>query len=116
MYDVSKESDKDVLRAWLKHLQEELLFTKKENIQLRKQRIEDEELCKKLAEELLLIKKRIFDSKQEKKTNRARNQKKRRKGKIPHNQSENKKIEQEECVFRCNWPPIPAVTGHAFRP
>ena len=67
MYDVSKENDKDVLRAWAKHLQEELLFAKKENIQLRKQRIEDEELCKKLAEELLLMKKRIFDSKQEKK-------------------------------------------------
>ena len=97
MYDVSKENDKDVLRAWAKHLQEELLFSKKENIQLRKQRIEDEELCKKLAEELLLMKKRIFDSKQEKKANRARNQKKkRRKGKIPHNQSENKKIEEHE--------------------
>ena len=34
MYDVSKENDKDVLRAWAKHLQEELLFSKKENIQL----------------------------------------------------------------------------------
>ena len=84
MYDVSKENDKNVLRAWAKHLQEELLFSKKENIQLRKQRIEDEELCKKLAEELLLMKKRIFDSKQEKKENKARNQKKkRRKGNLP---------------------------------
>ena len=97
MYDVSKENDKDVLRAWAKHLQEELLFSKKENIQLRKQRIEDEELCKKLAEELLLMKKQIFDSKQEKKENKARNQKKkRRKGNLPHNQSKNKKVEDEE--------------------
>ena len=52
--------------------------------------------AKKLAEELLIIKKRIFDSKQEKKANKARNQKKRRKGKIPHNQSENKKFDQQE--------------------
>ena len=49
-----------------------------------------------MAEELLLIKKRIFDSRQEKKANKVRNQKKRRKGNLPHNQSKNKKLEDEE--------------------
>ena len=96
MYDVSKENDKDVLRAWARHLQEELLFTKKENIQLKKEKIKDEQLCKELAQELLLMKKRIFDSKQEKKANKARNHKKKRKGNLPHNQSKNKKLEDEE--------------------
>ena len=96
MYDTSRENDKDFLREGMRHLQEKILILQKENTQLRKQKIEDEELCKKLAEELLIIKKRIFDSKQEKKANKARNQKKRRKGKIPHNQSENKKFDQHE--------------------
>ena len=108
MYDTSKENDKDFLREGMRHLQEKIIILQKEITQLKKQKIEDEELCKKLAEELLIIKKRIFDSKQEKKANRARNQKKRRKGKIPHNQSENEKWSKMNSIltrrlWTTNW-------------
>ena len=57
MYDTSKENDKDFLREGMRYLQEKVLVLQKENTQLRKQKIEDEELFKKLAEELLLMKK-----------------------------------------------------------
>lgn len=96
MFDFSKENDKDVLRAWLEYLQEQALLFEKELIQVRLEKEIEEEICKKLTEELLLIKKRIFDSKQEKKANKARNQKKKKKGNLPHNKSKNKKIEEEE--------------------
>ena len=96
MFDFSKESDKDVLRAWLEHMQEKNISLEKKLVQLRLEREREEEICKKLAEELLLIKKRIFDSKQEKKANKARNHKKKKKGNLPHNKPKNKRIEMEE--------------------
>jgi transposase len=96
MYDASKENDKDFLREAFRVAQEKILLLQKENSQLRKEKALDDELCKKLAEEFFLIKKRVFDSKQEKKANKARNQKKRKKGKLPHNQSTNLPIEDLE--------------------
>ena len=96
MIDASKENDKDVLKAWVKHLQLKNLFLEKELVQAKIKNEKDEELCRKLAEELLIIKKRIFDSKQEKKANKARNHKKKRKGNLPHNQSKNKNLEDSE--------------------
>ena len=96
MYDVSKETDKDFLREGMRYLQEEVILLQKKIAQLVQQKIKDEEICKRLAEELLLIKKRIFDSKQEKRANKARNQKKKRKIKLPHNQSKNSSIEEKE--------------------
>ena len=100
MYNVSKENDKDVLREFARHLQEKNLFMAKRIAELEKQKIQDEELCKKLSEELFLIKKRIFDSKQEKKANKIRNKKKKRNKKITHNQSDNKKIDDEEIELK----------------
>lgn len=88
MYDASKETDKDVLRALNKHLQEELLLAKKALAQAHAEKIKDEEICKKLAEELFNLKKRVFDSKQEKKANKPRNHKKRKENR-PHNKSSN---------------------------
>ena len=91
-----KETDKDVLREQNQFLQEEVLFLRKELLLSKLKAEKDEEISKKLAEELFLIKKRIYDSKQEKKANKTRNQKKRKKGKLPHNQSQNIPIEDQE--------------------
>ncbi|MGB0454670.1 MAG: IS66 family transposase [Bacteriovoracaceae bacterium] len=96
MYDASKETDKDVLREQNRYLQEKILFLEKQVQQKLLEKKKDEELCEKLAEELFLIKKRIFDSKQEKKANKARNQKKRKKGKLPHNQSKYQNLDEVE--------------------
>ena len=96
MYDASKDTDKDFLREALKVAQEKILFLEKDNYLLRKQRIIEEEISEKLAEEFFLLKKRIFDSKQEKKANKARNQKKRKKGNLPHNKSKNTNLDDHE--------------------
>ena len=65
MYDASKETDKDFLRAALKQVQEENILLKKQLALKNKQKIKDEEICKKLAEELFLLRKSIYDSKAE---------------------------------------------------
>lgn len=96
MYDASKDTDKDFLREALKVAQEKILFLEKELALKSKEKIKDEEISKKLAEEFFLLKKRIFDSKQEKKANKAKNQKKRKKGKLPHNKNNNAQIDDQE--------------------
>ena len=92
MFDVSKETDKDFLRAALKKLQEENILLKKELSLKTKQQLTDEEICNKLSEELFLLRKSIYDSKEDiRAKSRARARKKRerdkkRKGKhLPHN-------------------------------
>lgn len=99
MYDASKETDKDFLREALQLTQGKILLLEKENALLRKEKIRDEEISKKLAEEFFLLKKRIFDSKQEKKANSAKNQKKRKKGKLPHNQNNHNHIDDQEITL-----------------
>jgi transposase len=89
MYDVSKETDKDFLREALMLAQKKIIFLQKELAQKEKQSAIDEEISKKLAEEFFLLKKKIFDSKQEKKINKVKNQKKKRKGHLPHNKLQN---------------------------
>ena len=84
------------MREAIRYLQEKVLLLEKELALRTKQNETDEELCKKLSEELFLMKKRIFDSKQEKKAKRARNKKKRKKGNLPHNKSQNSRIEDGE--------------------
>ena len=96
MYDASKETDKDFLREAFKVAQEKILFLSKENSLLRLEKSRDEEISKKLAEEFFLLRKKFFDSKQERKANKAKNQKKRKKGNLPHNQSKNKQVEDAE--------------------
>lgn len=96
MYDASKETDKDFLREALKMAQEKILFLAKENFQLKNKKIKDAEICQKLAEEFFLLRKRIFDSKQEKKANKARNKKKKKKTKLPHNQNKNAVHDNDE--------------------
>lgn len=96
MYDPLKENDKDVLRAFVSHLKEQNVLLEKEVNALRIEKLQDEELRHKLSEELVLIRQRIFASKEEKKANKARNQKKKKKGKLPHNQSKNIPIEDQE--------------------
>jgi len=104
MYDATKETDKDFLREALMLAQEKILFLEKELALKTKQAEIDEEISKKLAEEFFNLKKRIFDSKQEKKANIARNHKKGRKGNHPHNKSNSlhsyeDEIELEEEVI-----------------
>lgn len=89
MYDASKETDKDFLSEALKVTQEKIVFLEKKVSMLEKQNLLDEEICQKLSEELFLLKKKFYDSKQEKKANKTRSQEKRKKGKLPHNKNNN---------------------------
>ena len=121
MYDASKDTDKDFLREALKVAQEKILFLEKELALKSKEKLKDEEISKKLAEEFFLLKKRIFDSKQEKKANKARNQKKRKKGKLPHNQNNKAQVddqevnlEQEELSYKIDQETCPRCDSHSF--
>lgn len=121
MYDASKDTDKDFLREALKLAQEKILFLEKELAQKTKEKLKDEEISKKLAEEFFLLKKRIFASKQEKKANKARNQKKRKKGKLPHNQNNKAQdddlevsLEQEELSYKMDQETCPKCDSHSF--
>ena len=121
MYDASKDTDKDFLREALKVAQEKILFLEKELALKSKEKLKDEEISKKLAEEFFLLKKRIFDSKQEKKANKARNQKKRKKGKLPHNQNNKAQVddqevnlEQEELSYKIDQEICPRCDSHSF--
>lgn len=121
MYDASKDTDKDFLREALKVAQVKIIFLEKELALKSKEKIKDEEISKKLAEEFFLLKKRIFDSKQEKKVNKARNQKKRKKGKLPHNQNNKAQVddlevslEQEELPYKIDQETCPKCDSYSF--
>ena len=101
--DVSKETDKDFLRAAAKFLQEKVLLLEKEIAMLKKLRAADEELCDRLSEELPLLRKSIFGSKaegREKARRPAEERRKRKKGRknepLPHNRPENPPPEKGE--------------------
>ena len=96
MYDVSKENDKEFLREAVLMLQEELLETKIEVILLKKLKEKDEEVLLKISEELKNLRKRVFASQQERKSNRPKNHKKRKKGNLPHNKSKNESLDDFE--------------------
>ena len=53
------------LRAALKQVQEEVILRRKQLALKNDQQIKDEEICKRLAEELFLLRKSIYDSKAE---------------------------------------------------
>lgn len=91
-YDFDKEHDKDFLREAGKMLQGEVIRLRIENIQLSLKEQRDEEIRKKLTGELLVLRRKIFDSKQEKKEKLKGLKKKKKKEKIDllHNQNENK--------------------------
>ncbi len=92
IYDFDKETDKDFLRAASKKLQGEVIELRIENIQLKLQQSQDEEIKSKLTGELLVLRRRVFDSRQEKKAKLKELKKKKKKKKINllHNQNENK--------------------------
>jgi len=92
IYDFDKETDKDFLRAASKKLQNEVIELRIENIQLKLQQSQDEEIKSKLTGELLVLRRCIFDSKQEKKNKLKdlKKKKKRKKTNLLHNQNKNK--------------------------
>lgn len=92
LYDFDKETDKDFLRAAGMMLQEKVIQLEVEVIQLKLQKAEDEEIKSKLTGQLLVLRRRIFDSKQEKKKKLKELKKKKKKKNINllHNQNENK--------------------------
>ncbi|PIK13968.1 IS66 family transposase [Halobacteriovorax sp. JY17] len=96
MIDFTKENDKEFMREALMLMQEKLLSKELEVVELRKLKEKDEEILQKLEEELKNLRKRVFDSKQERKANKPKNQRKRRKGNLPHNKSKNTQIEELE--------------------
>jgi len=96
MYDVSKENDKEFMREAIMLLQEELLEAKIEVVLLKKLKEKDEEILQKISEELKNLRKRVFASQQERKANKPRNQKKRKKGNLPHNINSNAQIDEQD--------------------
>ncbi len=120
MYDISKENDKGFMKHAIKHLQEKVLFLEKEVQQNRIEKEKDNEICKKLAEELHVLRQRFFDNKQEK--NSKQKSKDRKKGKLPHNKSKNKKLnspdielDQEEIEYKIDENKCPKCGGKHFR-
>lgn len=95
MYDPSKENDKDVLREQRNFLLEQVKELRlKYEQKCIEQKIADK-LNIKLSEELLNIRERVFNSKQEKRSSNKK-QKKRKKGKLPHNKDTNRKQDHED--------------------
>lgn len=92
IYDFDKETDKEFLREAGKMLQEKVIKLEIENIQLKLQQEYDEEIKSKLTGELLVLRRRIFDSKQEKKKKleNLKKKKKKKKTNLIHNKNENK--------------------------
>lgn len=93
-YDFDKENDKDFLRAAGKLLQEKVIELQILSSQLIIAKQIDEEIKQKLTGELLLLRKYIFDSRQEKKEKTKDLKKKKKKKGITliHNENENKKV------------------------
>ena len=73
MYDFDKENDRDVLREQAKFLQQELFKANIKLIQAQTEISKDQEIKQKLSEELTNIRKRVFDSKQERRTQKPPN-------------------------------------------
>lgn len=92
-YDFDKETDKEFLRAAGKLLQEKVIELQILSNQLIITKQIDEEIKQKLAGELLVLRKLIFDSKQEKKEKLKELKKKKKKKGVTliHNENENKK-------------------------
>ena len=96
MMDVSKERDLDFLRAGLKLAQERILLLEKIIILSKQQQTTDAELCTKLSEELFLLRKKIYDSKSDRRDRarelarlrRAKEKKRKKKGIRPHNKED----------------------------
>jgi transposase len=91
-YDFEKETDKDFLRAAGAMLQERLIKLQIEVTQLKLQQSLDEAIKSKLTGELLVLRRKIFDSKQEKKEKlkKLKKEKKKKKVNLVHNTNENK--------------------------
>ena len=96
MYDVSKENDKEFLREAVSMLQEKLMMKELEVLELRKLKEKDHEILQKISEELKNLRKRVFASQQERKANKPKNHKKRKKGNLPHNRSNNLVLDEVE--------------------
>jgi len=92
LYDFERETDKDFLRAAGMMLQKEVIRLRIENLQLVLQHEQDAEIKSKLTGELLVLRRRIFDSKQEKKKKLKdlKNKKKKNNINLLHNNNENK--------------------------
>lgn len=122
MYDFDKENDKEFLREAGKLMQNKLIVMEMEVVLLRKLHEKDTEILQKLDEELKNLRKKVFDSKQEKKENTAKNQKKKRKkGNLPHNKSQHKKIEDQEIkleeepiIYKLDETSCPGCGGEKF--
>jgi hypothetical protein len=96
MYNFENENDKEFLREAVKLLQDKLIVAELKLIQAKIENSLDEEMLKKLSEELKNLRKRVFASQQERKANKPRNQKKCKKSNLPHNKSSNEKLEDLE--------------------
>jgi len=83
--DVSKETNVRFLRAAVKHLQERLLTQERTILTLTAAKALDDELCQKLSDELLVLRKKFFVGGQEKQPNADKRRGPRRKL-LPHNQ------------------------------
>jgi transposase len=108
MYDVSKETNLGFLREAVKYLQEKLLFSEREIFELKRQKVLDEELCNKLSDELLVLKRKFFVGGKDRKNNSEKTKKRKKNTYLPHNVSPlneevkdrgNCKLEVEEVLY-----------------
>lgn len=99
MYDFDKENDKEFLREAGKLLQGRLLQAETLLAQKEIEQAKDDEIKQRLTEELLNLRRRVFDSKQERNPNRPRTQKKRKKSKLVHNKGQNPEFEEQDILL-----------------
>lgn len=86
MLDVSKETNIRFLRAAVKHLQERLLVEERTKLALIAAKVFDEELCQKLADELLVLRKRFFVGGRERSPRTGSDRRRGGRKRLPHNQ------------------------------
>jgi len=116
LYDISKETNVRFMRAAIKHLQEELLCSRRSVLALKAAAAIDEELCQKLADELLVLRQRFFVGGREKTGRTGRRCDRRRR--LPHNQPPLEaeaaapiELEADEITHESAAPSCPCCTG-----
>lgn len=98
MYDPSQENDKEVLQEYTRHMNKRIIELELEVTLLKRQAIKDEDIKAKLNEELLNLRQRVFNSKQERK-NKQQPKKKRKKVLLPHNRPANLPLDELEVAL-----------------
>jgi transposase len=103
MYDVTKENHKGFLKYSHRYLQEKVILLEMENFELKKLVQINEDISRKLADELYVLRQKFFANKQEKKKAPAKGKNNsKKKNNLPHNQSPVSSLSNEKISLETN--------------